>query len=95
MKPAKTKRHRHDYASAVRIARASIGIEQQELARLSGVNASYVSLIESGARLPSLSVLESIAAATELRLSQLVMLAESAVRELVQPAAPATKEERK
>jgi transcriptional regulator with XRE-family HTH domain len=50
-------------AKAVRTARAARGLSQKQLAELSGLDPSYVSLLEAGKRNPSVSIVESIARA--------------------------------
>jgi transcriptional regulator with XRE-family HTH domain len=49
-----------DYGKALRITRAITGIEQRELAKEAGLDPSYVSLIESGARRPSLRTISKL-----------------------------------
>jgi transcriptional regulator with XRE-family HTH domain len=51
-----------NYAKAIRIARALADISQRELARRVSIDASLVSMFESGKRTPSLETLEKIAA---------------------------------
>lgn len=41
-----------DYGKAVRLARTARGLSQKGLAARSGLNTSYVSLIETGKRVP-------------------------------------------
>src|SRR6185312_15362726 len=50
-----------DYAKAIRISRALADIPQRELANRIGVDASLISMLESGLRKPSLETLEKIA----------------------------------
>ena len=49
-----------NYGRAIRTIRVARGLSQDELAESSGVSAGYVSLIESGKREPSTSVLERL-----------------------------------
>ena len=55
-----------DYSKAIRISRALADMPQRELANRIGVDASLISMLESGLRKPSLETLEKIAAALEL-----------------------------
>jgi transcriptional regulator with XRE-family HTH domain len=55
-----------DYAKAIRISRALADMPQRELASRIGVDASMISMLESGLRKPSLQTLEKIADALEL-----------------------------
>ena len=50
-----------DYGKAIRIARAFRGLSQKQLAELIESDASYISLIESGSRVPRPRTLERIA----------------------------------
>jgi transcriptional regulator with XRE-family HTH domain len=52
-----------DYGKALRIARAVSGVSQTALAKKSGLDASYISLIEKGSRTPSLPTLERLSRA--------------------------------
>lgn len=49
-----------NYSKAVRIARAISGLQQKELAERAGLDASHVSLIEKGARKPSVDAIQRI-----------------------------------
>lgn len=64
-----------DYSKAIRIARAIAGIEQRELAKRADLDPSYVSLIESGARRPSLRAIAKFSKALEVPEPLLTMLA--------------------
>ena len=64
-----------DYGRAVKTARVTRGISQKDLAKLAGVDASYVSLVEKGTRTPSASNLEKFATALDVPLYLLVLLA--------------------
>lgn len=55
-----------DYAKAIRISRALADMPQRELASRIGVDASMISMLESGLRKPSLQTLEKIAEALGL-----------------------------
>jgi transcriptional regulator with XRE-family HTH domain len=55
-----------DYSKAVRVARSLADLSQSELARLSGVERSYLSMIESGSRQPSTKTLEKISKSLDI-----------------------------
>jgi transcriptional regulator with XRE-family HTH domain len=50
-----------NYGKAIKMLRVSRGLQQRQLAKKVGLDSSYVSLLESGKRLPSLQVVELIA----------------------------------
>ena len=52
-----------DYGKALRIARAIAGVEQKQLGELAGLDPSHISLIESGARKPSVGAIGKICGA--------------------------------
>lgn len=52
-----------DFAKATKLGRALKGFQQKDLARLSGLDPSLISLIESGKRNPSQSTIQQIAEA--------------------------------
>ena len=52
-----------NYSKAIKISRALADIPQRELAKRVSIDASLVSMLESGKRKPSLDTLEKIAAA--------------------------------
>jgi len=64
-----------DYSKALRVARAIAGIEQKELAKRAEIDPSYVSLIESGARRPSLRAISKLSKALDVPEPLLTMLA--------------------
>jgi transcriptional regulator with XRE-family HTH domain len=64
-----------DYAKAIRIARSIADLTQGELADRSGLDRSYLSLIEGGRRKPSIEALERIAEALEIPFHLLTLLA--------------------
>jgi transcriptional regulator with XRE-family HTH domain len=64
-----------DYAKAIRIARSIADITQGELAERSRLDRSYLSLIESGKRKPSVETLENIASALKIPFHLLTLLA--------------------
>jgi len=63
-----------DIGKAVRECRTRRGLTQKELAAGSGLDPSYVSLIESGRRVPSLDVLTRIAEYVAVPVYLLVLL---------------------
>jgi len=67
-----------NYGKALRIARAIAGLQQKELAEKAGLNASHVSLIEKGARNPSLGAIKKLSDALEIPESLFTMLAAEA-----------------
>lgn len=52
----------------IKIMRVTKGFSQEDLARLSGVDRSYISQIETGKKIPSLALLERIAKALDCNL---------------------------
>ena len=64
-----------NYSKAIRTVRAARGISQQELASRAKLDASYISRIESGGRVPTLEVLETIAKALKTPVYLLTLLA--------------------
>ncbi len=63
------------YAKAVRIARSIADISQGELAERTGLDRSYLSLIEGGKRKPTVETLQSISDALEIPFPLLTLLA--------------------
>lgn len=55
-----------DYGKALRIARAIAGMEQKQLARKAGLDASHISLIESGNRQPSIRAITKLCRALQI-----------------------------
>lgn len=64
-----------DFGRAVRVIRNARGLAQQDLAANCDLSVSYVSLIESGQRTPSLDTLSVIARELNVPLYLLVLLA--------------------
>lgn len=62
----------HEVGRRVRLRREQAGLSQSRLAQLAGLSPSYVSLIESGRRVPARDVLVSLAAALGAGLDELV-----------------------
>ena len=67
-----------NYGRAIRTCRAALGIQQKDLAKLSGTTASRLSLIEAGKRTPSVGVVESICEALGVPVHLLLLLATDA-----------------
>lgn len=67
-----------NYGSALRISRAARGFSQKKLAVAADLTPSYVSLIESGRRVPTMPVLEALAKALKIPLHLIVLLASEA-----------------
>jgi transcriptional regulator with XRE-family HTH domain len=76
---------------AVRILRKSRGQKQSDLARAAGISVPMVSLLESGERQPSLSVLRRLAKALGIASEALILMALSK-EESLHSHDPATRE---
>jgi transcriptional regulator with XRE-family HTH domain len=55
-----------DYGRAIKKVRAVRGISQKKLAKLAELDASYISMIENGHRIPSIEALESLSKALDV-----------------------------
>ena len=64
-----------NYGKAIKMLRASRGLQQRQLAKKLGLDSSYVSLLESGKRTPSLQVVELIASKLRVPSYLIVLLA--------------------
>lgn len=64
-----------DYGRAVRTCRAIRGWQQEDVARRSGLSASYVSLVEAGKRAPSSAAVGKLAKGLDVPEALLVLLA--------------------
>ena len=64
-----------DYGKALRVARTAKGYSQRQLADAAHIDASHVSLIETGHRKPSLDVLQRLAEALGVPLDIITLLA--------------------
>lgn len=60
------------FGAALRSARESVGISQEDLANRAGLHRTYVSLIERGQRTASIAVVEKLAAALDTSMSGLI-----------------------
>jgi len=63
---------------ALRQRRVAIGVSQERLGELSGLDRTYISGIERGVRNPTIDSLSRIAEALECELSELLAAAETA-----------------
>jgi len=63
-----------NYAKAIRVARSLADISQGQLADRADIDRSYLSLIESGKRIPSIETIEKISAALKLPFHLLTLL---------------------
>jgi transcriptional regulator with XRE-family HTH domain len=66
-----------NYPKAIRIARSLADLSQGQLADEAKIDRSYLSLIESGKRQPSIETIEKIAAALKIPFHLLTLLASS------------------
>jgi transcriptional regulator with XRE-family HTH domain len=64
-----------NYGRALRIARAIVGLEQKQLARRAGLDPSHISLMERGARQPSVGAIGKLCKALDIPEALLTMLA--------------------
>ena len=64
-----------NYAKAIRIARSIVGISQARLAALSGVDRSYLSLIEGEKRKPTMETLQDISDSLKIPFHLMTLLA--------------------
>jgi len=55
-----------DYGKALRIARAIAGLGQKQLASMAGLDPSHISLIEKGARKPSIRAIGNLCRALHI-----------------------------
>jgi transcriptional regulator with XRE-family HTH domain len=68
---------RAGFGRAVRAARLERGLSQEDLAAESGLDRTYISGLERGARNPALSTIERVSGALHVRVSVLIAQAES------------------
>jgi transcriptional regulator with XRE-family HTH domain len=64
-----------DFGKALRICRALRGLQQDEVAKRANLSTSYVSLIESGRRTPSIHAIRKLSAALRIPESLFSLLA--------------------
>jgi transcriptional regulator with XRE-family HTH domain len=67
-----------NYGKALRIGRAIAGLEQGQLAKHAGLDPSHISLIESGARQPSVGAIAKLCRALRIPEPLFTMLAAEA-----------------
>jgi transcriptional regulator with XRE-family HTH domain len=75
---SRTSRLGKAFAEVVRKRRPQLGLSQEALAESAGVHHTYVSLVERGARKPTIEVANSLAHALGTKLSILISEAERA-----------------
>lgn len=63
-----------DYGRAIRIARNVKDLSQKDLAKLTGVSGNYISMIESGKRVPSVDMLGAMAKAMDVPVYLLALI---------------------
>ena len=63
-----------NYSKAIRVARSLADVSQGQLAGRADINRSYLSLIESGKRMPSVQTIEKIAQALKIPFHLLSLL---------------------
>ena len=64
-----------NYGYAIRVCRAIRGLSQTSLAKLASLDASYISLLENKNRMPSPSTISALAAALDIPLDLINLLA--------------------
>jgi len=64
-----------NYGRALKVARAMAGLQQRDVARLAGLDPSYISLIEVGRRKPSLDSVEKLSQALDIPTHLFTLLA--------------------
>ena len=62
---------RERFGTAVKFRRDHLGVTQEQLAGVAGIHRTYLSDVERGARNPSLVILEKLALALSISLSDL------------------------
>jgi transcriptional regulator with XRE-family HTH domain len=73
-----------EYGRALRICRAALELNQQDVAKRAGITKSYLSLVEGGKRSPSLATLEKICRAMRVP-PHLVMLLAAGPQDIPAP----------
>lgn len=61
---------------AIKKAREDAHLSQEQLADLAGIHRTYVSQLERGIKVPTLTILERICCALSVRVSELIAMAE-------------------
>ena len=62
--------------AAIKKAREDAHLSQEQLADLAGIHRTYVSQLERGIKVPTLTILERICSALSIRVSALIAMAE-------------------
>lgn len=62
--------------TAIKKAREDAHLSQEQLADLAGIHRTYVSQLERGIKVPTLTILERICSALSIRVSALIAMAE-------------------
>lgn len=62
--------------TAIKKAREDARLSQEHLADLAGIHRTYVSQLERGIKVPTLTILERICSALSIRVSELIVIAE-------------------
>jgi transcriptional regulator with XRE-family HTH domain len=63
-----------NYAKGLTFARTKAGVSKRQLAKMVGVDASYITHIEAGRKKPSLDIMEKVAEVLKLPMPLLVLL---------------------
>lgn len=67
----------HNIGHVIKVLRTASGLKQKDLAQSAGIKATYLSLVESGKKEPSLNVLRAIARVLNVPLRMLFWESES------------------
>ena len=63
-----------NYGKGLMVARTKAGMSKRKLAKMAGVDASYITHIEAGRRKPSLDIMEKVAEVLDVPLPLLMFL---------------------
>lgn len=61
---------------AIKKAREDAHLSQEQLADLAGIHRTYVSQLERGIKVPTITILERISGALSMKVSELIAMAE-------------------
>jgi len=67
-----------NYGNGLMVARTKAGLSKRQLAKMVGVDASYITHIEAGRKKPSLDTLEKVAEVLSLPMPLLMLLSSDA-----------------
>lgn len=67
----------HSIGHVIKVLRTAAGLKQKDLAQSAGIKATYLSLVESGKKEPSLNVLRALAKALNVPVRMLFWESES------------------